>query len=385
MSQYFRIQITQAATSSTPAKSWVWSPDSEIVQSADIELRKEGKRVSTATIVIWDPRSNLQHWPIANALPDPAFLDIPLQIYLSKPAESQAASKLVFDGKLSSIQPSFPGPSNVTLVAHDRSVDARRQASYKTFKNMTSVQIANAVANLYGYIIDTSELGPISLNQRSIEIGAGGFGSGVLSDWNHIARALAVDGLEIYPAGNKTFKVRVSAQTVYPHTFKPDDGFVIEYRPTINHIGGPGQGGQAKNPVPAGNKGTVPSATGTVTQEASAEKADGVTHRVIPQGPSTKNTGAHTESIGANVGPAVQHRKRKDEATLTVWALPDIGLQHIIPTQGWGGKFDHNWHLQSIKHSIAGRNPATTTMSLTSEPSGAAKNQIGILPAASIT
>lgn len=378
MSQYYRIEIDQPTTSTKAGKNWVWAPDSGIVESADIELHKDGKRLSTLTLTIWDHKEGRQWWPIANALPDPAFADVPLRCYLSKPGESGSASKLVFDGKVTSLQPSWPGPSNVTIVASDRSIDMRIKASYKTIKNKTSVQLAQQIASDYGFTVDTSELVGIVLAQRVIDMGTAALGVGPFSDWNHIKRALAVDGLELYMKG-KTVHVRQSAQTVYPTTFRPDDGHVIEFRPTINHIRGPGQGGQSKNPLPGGNKGTLLSEQGSKAQEASAEKADATTHRNVPQGPSATHTGAHTESTGDNTNPSVQRRKRKDEAQLLVRALPDIGLQHVINLSGWGAKFDGQWHLATVRHFITGTGPAQTSLSLTSQPSTAGAKSGGVI------
>jgi hypothetical protein len=373
VSQYFRIEIDQPQTSTKTAKSVIWTPDSEIVETADIELHKEGKRISTLTLVIWDPKSGGNFWPLTNSLPDPAFVNVPIRVYLSQLDQSSASAKKVFDGKITSMQPSFPALSNVTIVAHDNSFDARRTASYKTIKNKTSVQLAQTLASQYGLTVDTSDLVAVVLVQRVIDIGTGGS----FSDWSHLTRALAVDGLELYMVG-KTVHIRQSAQTIYPHTFKPDDGYVLEYRPSINHVG---TGTQSKNPVPAGNKGTIASEQGTQAQEASASATSTTTHRALPQGPKMGNKGAHTESTGDNKAPSIQKRKRKDEAALTIRALPDIGLQHIIQTSGWGAKFDHNWHLVTVHHSIAGRSAATTSLTLTSEPSGASQKQAGILPA----
>ncbi len=384
MSQYYRITVQQPATHTKAAKNWVWTPESDIVMSADVSLTKEHKKISTLTLQLWDERSNQQLWPIANSLPDPAFANVPLQLYLSKPSEGQSASKLVFDGKITQLSCGWPGPSHTTIVAHDKSIDMRRAAAYRTIKNKTSVQLATAISKEYGLETDTSELVGVTLTTRLIDMGLGSVGLGSFSDWHHITRALAVDGLEMYVVGNK-LKIRKLAQIRYPHTFRPEDDLVIEFQPQINHVSGPGAGGQSKVPIPGGSKGTNLAVTGTKKIETDAEGADATTHRTIPQSQSSSGAAVHTEGLGDNKSPADQKRKRKDEATLVVWALPDIGLQHLISISGWGGKFDGDWHIKALKHSIAGRTPATSSLTLTREPSSASQKQIGIQPGGTST
>lgn len=374
VSQYYRIEIDQPATSTRTPKTWTFTPASNKVIRADVNLRREGKRISFATVEVRDPRDGSVMWPLANELPDPAFLDVPMRIYLSKPGDSAVAAKLIFDGKQTSMQPGWPAPSTLTMVAHDRSIDMRAQARVRALKNKTSVQLAQAIASEYGYTVDTSELGGIILTQRLIDIGMSGFGRATFSDWNHIVRALAVDGLELYVKG-KVIAVRKLAQLVYPQTFRPDDGTVILFKPTINHVSSPGAGGQIKGPQPGGNKGTALSTRDARKVETDAEKADGATHRKVPQGPSSTNQGAHTESTGSNDGPAFQRRKRKDEAELAIWARPDLGLQHMVNMAGYGKKFDGTWHIVDMTFPIAGNGPTQQTMRLSREPQGGALAQ----------
>lgn len=374
MSQYYRIEVDQPKTSTRAAQTWKFTPDGERVLRADVNLRRDGKRISFATVELRDPRTDGQIWPLANALPDPAFLDVPMRVFLSKPGEAQAASRLIFDGKATSYQPGWPGPATLTIVGHDRSIDMRAQARYRTLKNKTSVQLAQAIASEYGYTVDVSQLGSIVLTQRLIDMGISGVGRGMFSDWNHIIRALAVDGLELYVKG-KVIAVRKLAQQTYPQTFRPDDGTVISFRPTINHVSSPGAGGQIKGPQPGGNKGTALSTTGARKSETDAEKADAATHRKTPQGPAANTQGSHTESTGDNSGKAFQHRKRKDEAELVLWALPDLGLQHVINMGGWGKKFDGAWHIVDMTFPIAGSGPTQQQLRLSREPQGGALSQ----------
>ena len=381
MAQYYRVVIQAPATKTQLAKTWVFSPDSENVIGIDVDLRKEGRMISTATMRIQDPRVSGQWHPIFTSMPDPAFVDIPFQVYVSKPSEGQTSSKLVFDGKLTSLQPAYPAPSQLTFVAHDRSIDARLQASYDTFKNKRSSDIAQIIAQRYGWTVDASDLVGIVLTQRLTWMAMGGVGTGALSDWHHLTRALAVDGLELYVGTNKTLKIRKSSSLVYPHTFRPDDDQIISFEPTINHVGGPGMAGQSKMPVPGGNKGTALSTTGTNKGETDSANADATTHRSHPQGPASNANGSHTESTGNDSGPAFQRRKRKDEAVLVTRALPDLGLKHILPFAGWGGKIDGNWHIAGIRFAVPGAGDALSHINLTREPSGASDKQIGIQPA----
>lgn len=370
----FKVEIPAPATATSSAKSFVWTADSETVQSIELDLRKESKKISTLNVRLWDPRDGLRMWPIYNALPDPSFSNVPCKLSLADPVTDKFTT--VFDGKVSSLQAGYPGPSHTSVVAHDKSLDARLQARYKTYKNKTSVQIAKQIAQDYGLDVDVSALTGLILTQRAIDVGMSTMGLGAFRDWDHLTRALAVDGLELYIKGSKIY-VQQSASTVYPTTYSPDDGNVISLEVTTNHVSGPGSGGQNKTPIPGGNKGSQNSATGSVAQEAIRQGSVAVTHRKPPQGASKDASGAHTESVGTLTENAAQRRKRKDRATLILRLTPDIGMQHLIKLSGWGLKIDGNWYLESVQHSIAG-GAGTTTLHLTTTPSSGALSQAGI-------
>jgi hypothetical protein len=372
----YRITVPAPATSTSSAKQFEWTADSEIVQSIDLDLHREHKRISTLNVRLWDPRQGLRQWPLYNALPDPAFTSVPLQLYLAD-ATKTATPTLVFDGKIASLQPGYPGPSHTSIVAHDKSIDARRQARYKTYHNQSSLQIATQIAQDYGLTVDISQLRNLTLTQRAIDIGMSTMGLGHFSDWDHLSRALAVDGLELYMKGAKLY-VRESALVTYPTTFTPDDGNVISMEVTTNYVGVPGAGGQAKGPQPGGNKGSVPAATGSVAAEAVKEGSTNTTHRSPPAGAKSGHAGAHTESKSSLTAYSAQRRKRKDEATLTMRLTPDIGMQHLIALSGWGLKIDGTWYIESIHHSIAGT-AGTTSVHLTTVPTTGSKAQAGIV------
>src|SRR6185369_531803 len=227
MALAFRIEVPAPASSSTAAKSFVWTADSETVMSINLELHREHKHISCLTVQLWDPRTKGQMWPIYNALPDPAFADIPMKLAIAKPDGGPSTLTSVFEGKVTSLQAGYPGPDHTTIVAHDKSISARLQARYKTYKGKTSVQIAQQIAKDYGYSVDVSALVGLTLTQRAIDMGASTMGLGAFSDWNHLVRALAVDGLELYVKGG-TLHIRQVATSLYPTVFTPDDGRVIQ-------------------------------------------------------------------------------------------------------------------------------------------------------------
>lgn len=376
MALAFRIEAPAPATATTVAKSFVWTGDSETVQAIDVELHREHKHVSCVTVKLWDPRQATQMWPIYNALPDPAFTNVPFKVALASNDGGPSSLRTVFDGQLTSLQAGYPGPSHTTLVAHDKSIAARRQARYKAYHGKTSVQIAQQIASDYGLTLDSSALTGLILKQRAIDLGASTVGLGHFSDWQHLVRALAVDGLELYVKGSKIF-VRQVATTVYPTTFSPDDGNVIALDVMTNHVCGPGAGGQAKSPMPGASKGTTLAATGSVAQEAIKEGSVSVTHRTPPQGAQQGHTGAHTESSRSLTAFAGQRRRRKDIVNLTLRLTPDIGMQHVIALKGWGLKIDGNWFIETIHHSLVGQ-AGSTTLHLTNKPSDGSEKQAGI-------
>lgn len=377
MALAFRLEVPAAATSTAAAKSFVYTADSEVVQSIDVELHREHKHISMLKVQLWDPKQGALQWPIYNALPDPAFADVPCKLAIAQPGGGPTTLTTVFDGKLTSLQAGYPGPSHTTLVAHDKSISARLQARYKAYHGKTSVQIAQQIAKDYGYDVDVSALAGLTLTQRAIDLGASTLGLGAFSDWNHLVRALAVDGLELYFKGSKMY-VRQSATVVYPTTFTPDDGNIISIDVTTNHVSSPGAGGQSKTPTPGGNKGSTLAAIGAVAQEAVKEGSTATTHRTPPQGAKKGHSGAHTESSRSLTAYAGQRRKRKDEVNLTLRLTPDIGMQHLIQLKGWGQKIDGGWYIETIAHSLAG-GAGTTTLHLTNKPSDATQKAAGVV------
>src|SRR3990167_3717372 len=179
MAQGFRLEIGIPPPLTTSQGYYiVLTDDSHQVNSIECELRTEGKRISHLTCVITDPGMEL-----FGKLPDPSFANVPVTLYMSSLGNPQSVTHLVFYGKVTSLQVGFPGPEVLTVVAHDLSIDARRQAKARTFKNKTSKQIVDEIIRDYGLSIDTSLLGDVTLVQRAVEIGMTPSDGSALSDW----------------------------------------------------------------------------------------------------------------------------------------------------------------------------------------------------------
>lgn len=370
MAQAYRLEVAAPKTNTVNEFTQQFTPDTRNVISIQTELKKEKGRISYLTAAIFDPGL-----AIFSALPDPAFSDIPVRLYLAKPGDPLSISTLVFEGKATSYHMNFPGPETTTIVAHDTSIDARKQKLYRTFHNKTSIQILKAVAKDYGYEVEVGDLGELVPVQRTIDMGA------ELSDWDHVSRACSVDGLELVHKGNKV-TVRQSVKIAYP-TFRKDQSPVIRLEAQINHIG---SGTPNKQMANLEGEGTAKAIAGKLSAEAAKTGAKDRTHRTDPQGaPSASSTAdqsqqtAHHEDARAKAwtNKVVQGRRRKDEATLHLTATPDFTMNHVANLEGWGAKIDRTWWPESIKHTITGQDYASTAISLCGSPSGAAIKAAG--------
>lgn len=382
MATAFKLEIASPGTKTTSAKSWVFTGDSaqpEAVSQISTEIRKDHRRISTLTALITDPKWLTKPLDsLFTALPDPAFNDIPCRLWLAPPGSPREPTTLVFDGKLTSLQPSFPAPTLLTVVATDRSIDARKNAQLRTFKNKTSVQIAAEIAKDYSYTLDL-DTGDVVPKARAIDLGYGGsVGGGKLSDWDHLCRALNADGFEVHMEGTKLV-VKRTQSTQYPTTFRHGAPGVLSFVPIIEHVRGPGASGDNKTPVALEDKGTKAAATATA-QEQAALKASARTHRNPIEGQASTQDGAHAErppEVGwTNL--ATRLNRRKDTATLSLLPTPDLQLQHVVIIQGWGGKCDGPWYADSIRHQIVGSTYAATTVSLHRAASAAAAKSAGV-------
>ena len=350
MATSFKLLVTSPVTTSGSKKDWVFTDDAGVptrVSQIDCELKRDHKRISTLTVKITDPAwVSRPRDALFNALPDPAWQDVPVKLWLAPPSAPRSPTVLVFDGKLTSLQPAFPAPTLLTLVATDRSIDLRREGRLRTFKNKTSVQLAQAIANEYGYTVQ-ADTGDVVPKQRAIDIGFGGsVGGAKLSDWEHLVRALAGDGLLAHMEGS-TLVIKRTQDVLYPYTFRHGDPRVISFVPMIEHVHGPGDGGSTKT-VAAFDR------NGNVATVAAAVSGTVRTHRGPVEGQPTGSSGAHAEIVPVGwTNAATQLAKRKDTATLTLVMSPDIKLVHQVGVQGWGVKCDGPWFVETVKHTFA--------------------------------
>lgn len=368
MSQGYRLQISSPKTSTGAAKVWEFTPATGNVITIETSLKKDKHRISNLVAKLYDPG-----WAIFNALPDIAFWDVPVTLYLSQPGNANSVTQLVFEGKATELSAGYPGPDTMTIVAHDRSIDMRRRKLYRTFRNLTSVQIAKKIATTYGFDVEV-DLGSVQLRPVVSDIGA------ELTDWDHMARALAADGLELYHKGRSKIAIRQAASLAYPITFQKLGPLNIKLEPKINHVG-TGAGGDKRGPVALATAGTFKAITDpSLTQAATDEKADKRSHRTPAVGAATETGGAHSEDVATRAwtNQVTQLKRRKDTATLTCDALPDIGLHHTANLAGWGGKVDGTWFLEEIKHTITGTEYPMSTLEMKRGPSSAAIKSAGI-------
>lgn len=336
------------ATNVANAFTKVYTQADQAVQSIDVELKKEKGRVSFLTAKIRDPGLS-----VFGQLPDVAFYDVPVKLYIVEPGKSPSTPVLVFDGKATILRATWPD-ADVEIVAHDKSIDMRRTAKYRTFKNLNSVQIVTKIANDYGLTVDSSNIGDVVLVVRSFSIGHPASGDSSYSDWNHCLRELAADGLTIHCKGSKLV-VQQLPTSIYPQTFRPGDGKVVRLRVSIQHVRGPGDLGGKSNPVALQNAGTDKALQGSNATEGAKEKGgDARTHQRPVGGMQSTGKGAHTEDVKGTrwSNTVTKSRGRKDEAQLTLNPTPGIFLTHLIPISGFAGKIDGNWEVVSVHHVI---------------------------------
>jgi len=282
---------------------------------------------------------------------------------VAKPGNANDVSFKVFEGKLTEMGNAYP--SNIlAFTAHDKSIDLRRRKQARTFANKDSVAIARFICNEYGYAVDV-DLGAIVPQTRPIDHG------GDLTDWEHIARSLGADGLEFFmdPKDSTKLVIRQKATRDYATTFQRGSPPIISFSCRIQHIHGPSNPDK-QSVLDAEQTGTTRAVTaGGGVREAARAKATERSHRV----PVGRQGAAAPWSNQVDL-----RRRRKDSATLTCTALPDLTLRNTVSLGGFGGKADGRWYIDTIKHDIAkGDGPVQTTLSLHREPSAAAAKSIG--------
>jgi hypothetical protein len=369
----FRVEIAAPATAAASAFSVVLTESDHAVQRVSVELKKDKGRVSFLTVDLADPG-----FKFFAKLPDIAFFDVPLKLYARSPGAGSSVPVLTFDGQVTAYHPHYGGLSTLQIVAHDKTIKPRKLAKIRTIKNKTSVQAAKDIAKEYGIDLEVGSLGDVALAQRAIDFGLAGSGEKFMSDWDHVVKALAADGLVVFVRGSKIV-VQQASTDLYPLTFRPGDGVVQSLDMTINHVRGPGAGGNKSGPVAMDHKGTEKAATGANALEVAKESGgEGRTHRRPVGGPATKTNGAHTEDVDGTKwkNTVTAFHNRKDEATLVTSLLPDMNLGQLIPIDGFGAKFDRNWEPETIRHELVPAGFSTTTVTMHSPTSKGARNQV---------
>jgi len=373
MQTNFRLVIAMPATGVANNFTKTYTQEDQAVQSIEVELKKEKSRLSYLTANIRDPGLR-----VFGQLPEPAFFDVPVTLYMVEPAKTSTPT-LVFDGKMTKLAAKWPS-QDVEIVAHDKSIDMRRRARARTFKNMTSVQIVQKIAAEYGLSVDASSLGDSKLVARTISHGLAPGGVAYLSDWEHCVRELESDGLRMHVRGSKIY-VEQLPTSLFATTFRPGDGRVISLDVSINHVRGPGDMGNTKGNVALDHSGTEQAVSGAAASEAQkAKDGDGKTHSHPVGGPSSKHKGAHTEdTTGARwTNQVTPRRGRKDEATLMLNPTPSLYLTNLVPLAGFGAKIDGNWEVLSIKHAVVpGSGGSNTSVSLERGTSKGGAKQAG--------
>ena len=365
----YRLEISSPADTKTKATVWEFTPESGRVVSIESTLKIEHHRISTLVAKIHDP-----DWSIFNSLPDPAYADVPIKLFASRAGSSDMSEYPRFDGKVTELQIGYPAESTLTVTAHDKSVDARKEKQYRTLRGLTSVQLARQIAKVYGFSVDASTEALAVTTTKAIHHSMG------LTDWDFLGRALSADGLELHwDIHKKAIVIRKGTDLEYPTRIVRGQPPVVRLEVRIMHIGGPGKGGDV-NVATHETGGTELSVSGILARAAKGEKATKVTHR-MPIGIGSSTTGAHSEDArkGSPWSPSVDlKRKRKDTATLTCPLLPDLTLSHRIRLEGWGGKVDGLWEPESVRDVIAGNRFMPTTIELRRPASKSSSDRAGL-------
>ncbi len=339
-----------------------------VIARIESEERREKHSVCVLSAEFLDPQ-----WDLFGKTPDPAFSNVDVKLYLAKAGEARSQQVLCFDGKVTTLAVGYPDRRALTITAHDKSVDARRNKTLQVFKNKSSAQIAEAMCKVYGWELDTRQVASeiARLVTRRVDLGF----NPKLNDWDHMQRALAADGLVAHMRGKKVYVTRAPS-VQYGTIFNKDQFPVVSLNVTIQHVRGPGGQGDVKGNVYMDGRGTQQALSGSHAKDAAKEKATARTGRMTVAGASTRSGNIPAiEDIAGNKPEFIVDylRKRKDAAQLVILSAPDFSLLNNARLQGWGGKVDGTWFAESVKHAIAGDGPAQTTIGLMRGASDAAK------------
>ena len=373
MANIFRLEISVPKTATHAAGTITLTETEQVVQHVEIEYRKEKKRSSFLTVAMKDFDGK-----IASRLPDPAFADVPIRFSFAE-ADKQRPEE-VFTGRLAHINGTWP-MGDLEISAHDDSLDMRMKARYKTFSKLTPKQIVEKIAKDYSLNVDWDQ-GDAETPQRAFEVGLPPVGLESLSDWDMACRILQSVGLNSFFHKGK-WVVRQQALSIYPVTFRPGDGRVVNLQWRISHVrGGGGGGGNNSVPVALENSGSVDAVKGaTLKAEASKSGASARTHKRPVGGVNASLSDALSQDGTGWDNHVTSRRGRKDEATLTLNPTPGVNLTHLIPLSGFNAKVDGYWETVSLKHVIIpGDSGSNTTISMGRGISKGAAKQAGLVP-----
>lgn len=346
----FRLELAVPATTKKSAFTKTFEAGDHSLSEVTVELHKEKRAIGNLVAVIHCDNV----WRLLDQMPDIAFDNIPCVLYMSKPGSPEKVTHKVFDGKVTAYDPRYP-ENILTITAHDKSIDARKSKTYQTFKKLTSVQIAERVAKIYGYDVDQAGV-TAELKQRNISTGHGDD-----SDWDHMARELAMDGLEFYVKGNK-LKIRNIAKKRYPVVFGRLDPVIRDFQAKIAHVRGPGSSGNIKNTAALATGGDAKALDGARAQ--AVDKQQGGEHRTHRRPTGTTSDGAHLGDASKWTAYAGLKYRRQDEATMVIDPTPDITLDHYASLDDFGEKIDGDWEIRSIRHALLSGGGSATTLNI---------------------
>lgn len=352
----FKIEIDVPKTKTTAATTLTLTTQDQSVSSVVCDMRREEKRdLSFLEIRLRDYRGR-----VLDAIPDPAFADVPLRFFMTEPGRDTPT--LVWSGIITRLAPSYP-EEDLEIVGHDKSIKMRKNAKVRALKKMTPVEAAKKLAAEYGLDTDI-DIGDLSLKARAIMMQWPGFGRESWSDWAFVKTLLLGAGLTCHVHKN-SMVIRQIATEVYPITFRPGDGRFVNFKLSINHVRGAGSQGNVDGGVYMEVKGTEKALKG-IGAKIAAKMVDGAarTPRRMLGGPTGDATVNIEDSAAPYANDVRRRQGRKDDGTLTLNPTPGIFLHHLVDIDGCAKKVNGKWEVMGVKHVLVPQGDASTTLLL---------------------
>lgn len=360
----FRLEIAAPATNTSNAFTKILTNEDKQVRQITVELKKEKGRISYLTAEIFDPR-----WTLFNALPDIAFYNVPVRLYVPPLNAPQSPPTLVFDGLATTYDAGYGPDWRFVLVAHDKSFPARLNATQRMIKGKTSVEAARDLSKRYGLTAevtaDSTDLAGVVARAADLSIPA--IATTAMTDWQQVTRMLESDGLRGYVKGSKYIVEKLPKKT-YKTTIRPDSG-TTSFNARIQHVRGAGEGGDKITPAfeNQGSSKVVRSTSGTAQTLADDMTAGQArTQRQPVGGRPADHNGSHAEKSAAKWSNQVTRlRHRKDEATWVGDLIADVFPDYFATLDGWGPKVDGAWDIEEVGHVLVpGDGGSQTTIKL---------------------